>query len=348
MHAVVAWRIFQAADRGYNGYITPEELKKVTSSIIPSMSRYDDYSEPTVDKTVLFWDVLLWWREVRMPRQLKTLVEENVLERLVVPSDGLWAGVSLNSSLRIWKNMCRSIGYLYRYSGENYLSSACRSIHSHGLSREDALYARIEIVCLFIQECLYRVHADLAKVWKCFAQLDQDARGYLDQDHLEYLCDRLKLPCGDDDFFSPLIHQDRIMSRSESSIDEYSCSPPELQSGQRFMLVEILDFMVNTSKPAAAATAGSSGREIFSVHLDVLPGRRNPSGGFWEKVKKKFKLGPSTDVGKIVIDRLKSGIAVSNVEPATVFRTLVKQYLDLEQWRGQLLSVRETEKNEQY
>jgi hypothetical protein len=330
--ALVAWRIFQASDRHYNGYTSLEDMKKVTTSVIPSVSRMDfpldetETPDSSIDTdTILFWDVLLWWRELRMPRQLKSLVEDNVIHRLVVPSDGLWAGVSINASLRIWQNMVRSAGYLYRFCGENYIASACRSMgQTHqGLSRDDSLIARIELVSLFIHECLSRVHFDLPKVWKVFAQIDQDSRGFLNDDQLEELSDKLRLSGSGDEmhYFSLLSCEDPVLSRSEST-DDFDTG-----SGQRFLLVEILSYLIK-QHPVP-----------LSGNISVLPGHRNPSSGIWDKMKRKLRLGSASDVGKILIDRLRSGVAVSTADPNAVFRTLVRQYLDLEQWRGQLLAT---------
>ena len=193
----ISWRLFQAADRTYNGFVTPADLHRVLLSVYPSSLRMHADSIPLdpADATpLLLWDVLVLWRDMDVAAGSRQIIEHNILNNLVVPSDGLWAGVGLSATIRVWKNICRSAGYQFRFCAENYLHAAFRSVQSQGLAKTETLLSELEVVFFLINECLTRINASAAQLWRNFATLDISDLGHLDQLRFDHLVQPAHLP----------------------------------------------------------------------------------------------------------------------------------------------------------
>jgi hypothetical protein len=311
--AKIVWRMFQAADKGYNGYITASGLNRVLLTVLPRISHMKG---PFVDlsdggtRTMLYWDVLSWWRELDLSDTERQIVHHNVIKRMVVPSDGLWAGVGLGATVRVWGIICRSCGFLYRFHAENYILMAFRQIQSQGLTKEEMMFAQLEVALILIRDSLFRIGDRKAfKVWRSFLQLDLN-----DDCSINYqsLCETLtkeKLAIPPEWSTAP-------MSRSSSSSVDDCISEPDDKS--QFSLVQVLDSIVR--------------RGCIQVgrHISVLPGQPIPSN-FVSEVSSFFtKLVTAAPQSLPPLIRAKS-----NRDDSAV-RKYVKQYLDVEQWRGQI------------
>jgi len=105
--ALVAWRLFQACDKGYNGFVIAEDVNRAIASLTSTeisevIAFRHDSSNP-----VMLWDLMIWWRSLKRLGSSRQVIEKSILDDLVVPSDGLWAGIGLNATVRVWKNICR-------------------------------------------------------------------------------------------------------------------------------------------------------------------------------------------------------------------------------------------------
>jgi hypothetical protein len=72
----------------------------------------------------------------------------------------------------------------------------------------------------------------------------------------------------------------------------------------------------------------------ISPNVSVLPGTRNPPKGFKEVFKSVFR--PTSwrgRRGKFIND------SIAPVQKQEILRFLIRQYLDIEQWRGQFFST---------
>ena len=319
---LVAWRLFQASDNMYNGYVTANDLNKIILSALPRMPHvngpYVDVSDGG-NQTFLFWDVLVWWRDLPISDTERQIVHHNVLKRIIVPSDGLWAGVGVSATLRVWSSMCRSSGFLFRSMAESYMQSAFRSVKAQGLPKIDTLKAQLEVVLLLINQAVDRVNKARAScMWRAFMDQDGDDDGIIDSESAISVLNRCKnLPIAESWPIGP-----PPVSRSSSSSTSLDYQLGKSQDCYSF--VQLLDWLMRSSY--------SSVRPGQQVSL--LPGEIGKSNftsawtDFWSKlVRPKSPFAPLGRVTK------RQPLDSEVIYP--VLTNYVKQYLDIEQWRGQ-------------
>ena len=274
LSCLIAWRLFQAADRGYNGFVTRSDLQRVLLAVFPSCVDMISSSDETSSTLWLYWDVLVWWDELDLDPQLSAMLERNVLKKLVVPSDGLWAGVGLSASLRIWKTVCYSVGCQFRYCAQNYLQAVFRE-------------PRLDVIVLLMTESLSKISPQALSLWKRFIALDTDSIGYLNASQVAQI---LRKPSYD----LPPTYLPRSLDVTNDHSTQYS-------------FVHVLD---NAS--------------VNPRNLPLFPTQRCPAEtSFTLVMKRLFK--PDKPISLLNSDQ-------------NALQTYAKQYLDIEQWRGQYLA----------
>ena len=319
--ALTAWRIFQAADRGYNGYIASADLHRVMVGAVRRASFSDRPLVPMnedANTPLLYWDVLSWWRGADVTESERLRIEHHFARRVVVPSDGLWAGVGTSATLRVWNNICRSTGHLFRFQAENYIQATFRTVESQGMLKADILAAELEVVLYLIREALHRVSKPAAvTLWTGFMRQDTDDTGRLDFDKVDRLLRSMHMSLESVSSNPPPTSR----SSSNSSYEE----PEDLDGPgkpRQYTLVYLLDGLVR------------AGDIRVGRHMAIPPGRRNPTSfttsftEFWSKLIPGAASKPLPP-----IDRVK---ARAERRLSQVVRTYVEQYLALEQWRGQM------------
>ena len=279
---VVAWRLFQAADRSYNGFVMSEDVNRILTAVLPTDSLQNMLFHQDNTAPRLLWDVMIWWRSMKHHPQQKLLIERYVFTDLVVPSDGLWAGIGLNATIRVWKNVCRCVGHLFRYHAENALSRLFQSIRD--------VNGRVDIVLYLIRQSLSRISEKSVSLW--------------------------------DDMFSSL-----DLSRSPllfPTIPNHEHDP-----GDPVHFVDHLDLLEKES--------GGLGR--ISNNVLRLPGTRDSPttfGGYLKHMlQNTFRRSHWTRRSK----KFMTNQNISLVQKLDILRFLIKQFLDIEQWRGQYASA---------
>ena len=300
--SLTAWRMFQAADKCYNGFVTTGELQRLIATVSPRLAHPD---RGVIDSTdggntaLVLWDILCWWREADLASHERKAVEHHVLNRLIVPSDGLWAGVSTNAILRIRKSVCRSSGHLFRYQAEHYLQSAFRTIDSQGGT------GKLEIVLYLIRQVMDRLGRSALKIWKKFIDLDDDDDGLLDEDQLSLLLSSVDLKA------VPTSDGPASRTTSCSSLD----SEPAFALKPKFSLVQILEAIANDVKIEPLLLPGQQAAPTVTSKFQDFLKRLIPP---------PTKLSPP-------LRRLQKTPEITS----SVLRTYIRAYLDVEQWRGQ-------------
>lgn len=291
--SLVPWRLFQAADRGYHGYVSRSELNRVMLSVSPRtiMGEIDMGLDDDPGEEWLFWDVLVWWRAMDFAPPVRGIIEHNVLNRLVVPSDGLWAGVGLGASIRVWKLLCRSTGYHFRFCAENYVYSM---FVRHRDEQIDTSYvSQLELLVYLIQQCLTRIDPKLIGVWYSFTQADVHDRGALNELDLKSFSTLGPKPSQNDQF-------------NPRSVSTDCCESGTLTFIQ----------FIN------ALFAGRLARKVRPILPNHVT-RENTFVQFWKRIFKTKQTPPPL-------------VRAQSADSHTI-RTYAKQYLDLEQWRGQFV-----------
>lgn len=280
---VFVWRMFQACDKGYNGFIMAEDVNLILSSAIPPDSPkplvfYHDSSDP-----VLLWDLIVWWRSLKQSPVSRQNIERYLVNDLVVPSDGLWAGVGLNATIRVWKNTCRCVGYLFRYHAESSLSRPFHSVRE--------VHGRVDIVQYLIHEALLRISERALSLW-------EDVISTIDP-------------------------------TTNSPMFVGSCLPHKyefegIDSGHFVDYLELLSQREN-------------GLGKLSVNISSFPGSRDPPKGLKDYFKSLFRpLRRRARRSSLLSD------VASPSAKQEILRFLIRQYLDIEQWRGQFSSTLDT------
>ena len=277
---LVAWRLFQACDKGYNGFVIADDVNRVIASltsteISEAISFHHDSSNP-----VMLWDLMVWWRSLKRLGSSRQVIEKVILNDLVVPSDGLWAGIGLNATVRVWKNVCRCVGYLFRYHAENALSRPFQSVRD--------VHGRADVVLYLIREALSRISERAVSIW----------------DHMFGAIDLSMCPL----VFSA----------------EYINSKYALEADDSSHFVDYLELL----------SSKEIGLGKISTTISTLPGTRDPPKGFKEVVRSIFRPANWRNRrGKFMNE------AISPIQKQEILRFLIRQYLDIEQWRGQYLST---------
>ena len=312
MAAAVSWRLFQAADNTYQGYVSLRDLQRILRRIIPRLAEPERslFSPETgLDTPVVLWDVIAWWRELALTDKERQLLESTLLKHTVVPSDGLWAGLSIGASLRVWKTVCRSAGHLFRFHAQNYLQSTFKAIQTQGLPRGDLLTAEIEVLTFLIGEASGRVFSRFGKgLWTDFCKLDEAGEGLIEFYKAEELLKRLKVKLA-----SPLRYVAQFISRNQS-LDYISNNFASSEDESRVSLLQLVHAIAEESLPGTSA------------NISVLPGAQNPAKN-GSKLIDFFSIFFFTQKPK--------PIKLIRADSNKFLKVLVKQYLDLEQWRGQ-------------
>ena len=304
--AIVAWRIFQGCDHNYNGYVTRSEIRKLLVSFHPGLGLRDQTDEPANNLPMVFWDVLSWWRQVDLSDSERRTIEHYVLKRLIVPSDGLWAGLGVNALLRVWKTVCRSSGCLFRYEADRYLRSTFLALRS--------VPSELELVLLLIRESVDKLGNRAGAAWRAFIDFDDDDDGKLSDEQLRTLLKTQRLKC------VPVSALPISRSTSGSSslfVDDEDCGE------NLFSFIQVLDGMVETGE------INVNFSRLKSVRL--LPGQHQVTNSFSDRMSEFWRTLQRKKKQPIIpISRLSQ-------DPLLMARALpvyVKTYLDVEQWRG--------------
>lgn len=317
---MIAWRLFQAADSNYNGYVTSTDLQHVLISLNPRLSMRNLQAPPAPlpsaeHLTLLYWDALMWWTKLDISDADRRILESGAVRKLVVASDGLWAGLNLSALLRVWKTVCRSAGYLFRYEAMRYVESAFLTVRRQEMT-DSTLFAELEVVMYLISESVGRVGKTAARMWSRFAELDSDGDGKLSQLELQSLLTRENLRC------TPTA--DLPISRSTSGTSSlFDSSDDGEEKFAQYSMIQILDAMLESCEI------------VISSKTDcAIPGRRvAPSfsskwSSFWRRVFRPSRPRPSSRrTGEGNPDDVRAALTV-----------YLKLYFDLEQWRGQKLT----------
>ena len=315
---IIAWRLFQAADANYNGYVTSMELHKVLVSMNPRLSLRDqrDLCVPSSSLehlTMLYWDVLMWWTKLPISDPERRIVESSVVRKLIVASDGLWAGLNLSALLRVWKTMCRSVGYLFRYEAMKYVESAFQAVKNQDMA-DPTFVAELEVILYLIQESVGRLGKTASRVWSKFQEIDSDQDGKLSEIELHSLLSTENLRC--------VPTSTLPISRSTSGTSSVLGSPEDGQEKQaEYSFFQILDAMLESCEIVVSSKTDCT-----------VPGRRSPPSfsskwsSFWRRIFRSSKPRLLTDK-KNNPNTIRSALTV-----------YLKLYLDLEQWRGQKVS----------
>jgi hypothetical protein len=101
------------------------------------------------------------------------MFEEVIANQIIVPSDGLWAGVGLSSQLRVWGTMCKSIGHMYRYQAEKELLALPINVSNF-----------INILELIKNNL---INLNCFNLFKLFTAIDLEDKGWILEDQLEIL-----------------------------------------------------------------------------------------------------------------------------------------------------------------
>jgi hypothetical protein len=308
--AILTWRLFQAADHYYNGYVTFSDIDKLLVSFHPSLGQIERASSDSDSghMPMVYWDVLSWWQRRAFGDTERRTIEHHVLRRVVVASDGLWAGLNLGALLRIWKTVCRSVGYLFRFHAQRYLHSTFLALRS--------LPAELEAVLILISEAINRISKKAGNAWVRFIDLDADDDGKLSELELATLLDDQRLKC------SPIatIPISRSTSGSSSMLID-----PDIDDKSVFTFIQVLDAMLEIREVSLS---------LSSKTIRLLPGQQPELSTFSDKWNDFWRtLKPQKQNGKHL-----RPLARCFGDPEKTARTMsvyVKTYLDIEQWRGQ-------------
>ena len=278
---VFAWRMFQACDRGYNGFIIAEDVNSVLSSAgSPGAQNSLVFQHDSADP-VMLWDLMIWWRSLKHSPGPRQVIERYLLNDIVVPSDGLWAGVGLNATIRVWKNTCRCVGYLFRYHAETSLSRPFHSIRE--------VHGRVDIVQYLIHEALLRISERALSLWEdLLASLDLSA----------------------------------------STPTFLGTSLPHKYGFAGIDSIHFVDFL-------ELLLQRENGLGKLSVNISSFPGSRDPPKGFKDYFKALFRPLRRRSVRRSALLSEASSLSAKQ----EILRFLIRQYLDIEQWRGQFSST---------
>ena len=312
--SLISWRLFQAADRNYNGYVTPVDLYKVLVSMNPRIRVVEDVAGDNL--TMLYWDTLVWWTNLDLSDADRRIVERNVMEKLVVPSDGLWAGLSLSALLRVWKTVCRSTGYLFRYETKRYLESTFASLKSQSRTSD------LDLVLYLIQETISRLGKHAGKMWEAFLELDTDDDGRLSEAELHTLLRKLNLKCVP----IPTLPISRSTSDS-SNMDDTPNEENERGCGTQFSLIQMLDAMLESCEIVITLKSDHSAvpGQRTETYLQLRKSWTSKWKGLWKKMTKPQRKRPSM-------------ARHSSTFNDSILRVYIRTLLNLEQWRGQKLA----------
>ena len=308
--AVLAWRLFQAADHYYNGYVTFSDIDKLLVSFHPSLAQIERLSSESDDGhlPMVYWDVLSWWQRRAFSETERHTIEHHVMRRIVVASDGLWAGLNLGALLRIWKTICRSVGYLYRFHAQRYLHSTFLALRS--------LPAELEAVLILTSEAIDRISKKAGNAWIRFMELDTDDDGKLSETELSMLLDDQHLKC------SPIatIPISRSTSGSSSMLID-----PDMDDKSVFTFIQVMDAMLEIREMSPS---------FASKTIRLLPGQQPELISFSDKWNDFWRtLKPQKRKTKYMYPLARCfGDAERTARTLSVY---VKTYLDVEQWRGQ-------------
>jgi hypothetical protein len=291
------------------------DLNRIISGAFPDTHR--PISFESTDDPLMFWDILVWWRELSLRPVEKEKLLRYIITDLVVPSDGLWAGIGLNSLVRVWKNICRSVGYLFRFNAENYLGLTFRSIEDYHVSSHETREAQIDVVLFLIKEALLRINGRAYKAWQDFMYLDKtDLIGSVSTNIL-------KASLFDSYGITEIVDSEvgsKIYSRSMSMDDD-----GESSSESRTLFVEILDMMADTHFKT-------------TQNIGVFPGNRNPKKTLFDYMRNMFEPADRTKLTRpSELKFLRSPVVKS--QSCQLIKILIKHYLDIEQWRGQFFAA---------
>lgn len=304
---LAAWRLFQAADNTYQGYVTMRDLEQVVRGILPRLDPdLSGFSQRDSAVPLVFWDVIGWWRELDLTDREREVIEVSLIKRTVVPSDGLWTGVSIGSSVRVWKNVCRSAGHLFRFQAQSFLESTFRAIQAQGLTRFDLLKAEKEVLHYLISESMVRIYPKGVCLWEEFVKLDEKGEGYMGAEGARSILRKMKI----NNYDQMLSHILPITNRSES-LDTSALLMVDSTKYSLLQLVEALSTKLD-----------------FSKNIKIFPGNQNPP-------KIGSLISSFFTFPVFLRPRTKPIIESSTNFAARHVKILVKQYLDLEQWRGQ-------------
>jgi len=297
--AVVAWRIFQAADNTYQGYVSERDLQGVVRGILPQTGLHSELDSLS-DAPLVFWDVIAWWRELELTEMERQVLENCLIKRVIVPSDGLWAGLSVCSSVRVWKSVCRSVGHLFRFQAQSLVESTFQAIQAQGLMRADLLSAEKEVLEYLIGESMSRIYSKGRKLWIEFNKQDHDGDGLIKLEAATHILKKLNVDNRD------LWHIPPLISRSAASQDE-----SYITTSCRLSLVQLVEALSETLKLSSR----------ISSHQLMSQQRRLHIPDFLSNVYYFF------------VSSRKSQSAM--LTSPTSVKVFLRQYLDLEQWRGQ-------------
>ena len=300
--AVVSWRIFQAADNTYQGYVSERDLQRVVRGVLPQSGLESDIDSFS-DAPLVFWDVIAWWRELELTEKERQVLENFLIKRVIVPSDGLWAGLSVCASVRVWKSVCRSVGHLFRFQAQSFVESTFKAIQSEqGLLRADLLSAEKEVLMYLIGESMGRIYSRGRKLWIEFSKQDHDGDGLIKLEAATHILKKLNVNNRE------LWHIPPLISRSAASQDE-----SYITTSCRVSLVQLVDALSETLKFSSR------------ISSDQLVSRRFHITDFLSNFYNFF-------VSSILSYRKSKSASPTS---STSVKVLLRQYLDLEQWRGQ-------------
>ncbi len=330
--AIIAWKLFQAADVNYNGYVTSSDLRKVLVSLNPRLANMDQrllapFNDGDLNLTMLFWDALVWWNKMPISDPERRIVEHAIVSKLVVPSDGLWTGLSLSALLRVWKTVCRSAGYLFRYEAMKYLESAFSAVKSQEIL-ENSYLAQVEVILYLIEESANALGRNAGKMWSEFCEQDSDFDGAISQEELDALLGKLNLRCVP----APTLPISRSTSGSSSLLGSQDLEQDGSdEKGSQYTLLQMLDAMLESSEIVVSSKtelclAGKRGRSASSQSFT------SKWNNFWRTIFKSSQRSGSRRTAVLLRLERKGPTRVKSA-----LGSYVKMYLDMEQWRGQKL-----------